>query len=285
MPANTLITDVADTALWVAAYRAIESERSDALFQDPFASALAGKRGMEIAKGIANSDGSSWSVVVRTCIIDAYIQSAIQGGIDTILNLGAGLDARPYRMKLPESLNWIEVDVPKIIDHKESILKNEQPRCKLERFRLDLSDDSARHDFLSSIESRSKNVLVLTEGVVLYLKNADAARLAKDLSLQKTFRYWIVDYFSAKARKYVWNKTRKKQLASAPWHFEPRDWLTFFADQGWKPREMRYTVEESFRLGRKPPAPPMMNVLRFFISKKRAMELRQMAGYALMAKI
>jgi len=170
MPSNRLITDVADTALWVAAYRAIETERPNALFQDPFASALAGQRGMEIAKGMANSDGSSWSVAVRTCIIDAYIQSAIQSGIGTVLNLGAGLDTRPYRMDLLQSIHWIEVDVPKIIDHKESILKDAEPRCELERFRIDLSDDSTRRDFLSSIDSRSKNVLVLTEGVVPYLR-------------------------------------------------------------------------------------------------------------------
>ena len=34
------------------------------------------------------------------------------------MNLGAGLDARPYRMELPETLRWIEVDYPQVIDWK-----------------------------------------------------------------------------------------------------------------------------------------------------------------------
>jgi O-methyltransferase involved in polyketide biosynthesis len=38
------IRNVSDTALWVATYRALESERPDALFNDPFARRLAGVR-------------------------------------------------------------------------------------------------------------------------------------------------------------------------------------------------------------------------------------------------
>jgi O-methyltransferase involved in polyketide biosynthesis len=55
---------------------------------------------------------TAWAVVVRTCIIDDYIRTAVEGGVDTILNLGCGLDTRPYRMDLPKSLLWIEADYP-----------------------------------------------------------------------------------------------------------------------------------------------------------------------------
>ena len=39
------IEDVADTALWIAAYRARETARADALFRDPLAARLAGTKG------------------------------------------------------------------------------------------------------------------------------------------------------------------------------------------------------------------------------------------------
>jgi len=39
---------------------------------------------------------SGWAIVIRTCIIDDYIRLAVAQGIDTVLNLGAGLDTRPY---------------------------------------------------------------------------------------------------------------------------------------------------------------------------------------------
>src|SRR2546422_199488 len=45
MSASGPITHVSDTARWVALYRAMESERPDALFRDPYARRLAGERG------------------------------------------------------------------------------------------------------------------------------------------------------------------------------------------------------------------------------------------------
>ena len=41
---------ISDTALWVAVYRAQESERTDAVFRDPYASTLAGDRGTAICR-------------------------------------------------------------------------------------------------------------------------------------------------------------------------------------------------------------------------------------------
>lgn len=43
--AEPLIRNISDTALLAAVYRARETERQDALFRDPFARRLAGKRG------------------------------------------------------------------------------------------------------------------------------------------------------------------------------------------------------------------------------------------------
>src|SRR5678815_604836 len=107
-----MIDHVSDTALWVAAYRAMESERPDALFHDRFASLLTGEKGRRIVQWAKASRYTRWSVAIRTCIIDSFIQELTTGSVDTVLNLGAGLDARPYRMNLPESLSWIEVDFP-----------------------------------------------------------------------------------------------------------------------------------------------------------------------------
>ncbi len=80
---------------------------------------------------------TGWVIVMRTCIIDDFIRCAIAEGIDTIVILGAGLDARPYRMDLPASVQWIEADYPHLIDYKERLLANEQPRCRLERVKID----------------------------------------------------------------------------------------------------------------------------------------------------
>ncbi|HXQ35706.1 MAG TPA: class I SAM-dependent methyltransferase, partial [Anaerolineales bacterium] len=98
------IESVSDTAFWIAHFRAVETERADALFRDPLAGVLAGDRGEKIARAMPMPQVTGWSVAIRTCIIDDYIRRAPEQGVDTILNLGAGLDTRPYRMDLPASL-------------------------------------------------------------------------------------------------------------------------------------------------------------------------------------
>lgn len=117
--ADTLIENVSDTAFWIAHYRAVESARPDALFRDPLAALLAGEQGKKIARTMPMSFMTEWVVAIRTHIIDDYIRTAIAEGIDTVVNLGAGLDTRPYRMDLPEALQWIEVDYPRMIEFKE----------------------------------------------------------------------------------------------------------------------------------------------------------------------
>jgi len=93
--ADLLIENVSDTAFWIAHYRAQESARPDALFRDPLAGLLAGERGKKIATGMPMSFMTRWTVVIRTCLIDDYLRLALVQGVDTVLNLGAGLDTRP----------------------------------------------------------------------------------------------------------------------------------------------------------------------------------------------
>ena len=45
MTADSRIENISDTARWVALYRAIESERPDAHFRDPYARRLLGEGG------------------------------------------------------------------------------------------------------------------------------------------------------------------------------------------------------------------------------------------------
>lgn len=192
---STPITDVSDTALWIAHHRSVETARPDALFKDPLAARLAGDRGKAIAESMPRSMVTAWAIVMRTCIIDDHIRTALHEGTDTILNLGAGLDTRPYRMELPGSLNWIEVDYPHVIEYKERLLASETPRCRLTRIKCDLSDDAARRRVLADANASAQKLLVLTEGLVPYLSSEQVATLADDLHALDRAKYWLVDYF------------------------------------------------------------------------------------------
>jgi methyltransferase (TIGR00027 family) len=284
--ADVLIQNVSDTAFMVATYRAMETERSDALFRDPLAAKLAGEHGKAIVANLPRSARFGvWMVVIRTHIIDEFIRSAIAEGVDTILNLGAGLDTRPYRMDLPGSLLWIEVDFPKIIALKEDRLSGETPICRLERVALDLADSGQRQRLFADVAARSNKVLVLTEGVVLYLSTADVGALSDALRAEPAFRYWIVDYLSPEARSYRQRMEKRMKMKNAPFKFDPADYFGFFKDHGWQPKEIRYIPEEAERLKR-PLGLPFFFRLRaafgnLFAAGNRRKAFRKSVGYVL----
>jgi methyltransferase (TIGR00027 family) len=284
------IQDVSDTAFWVAAYRAIETERPDALFRDPLAAKLAGSRGRKIVAELPRwATFAGWMVAIRTRIIDAFIEAAVADGVNTVLNLGAGLDTRPYRMQLPQSLHWIEVDYPKIIELKESRLSDETPRCRLERVKLDLADRSARQQLLSHIAGKSRKVLVLTEGVILYLTTEEAASLADDLKAMPAFRYWIIDYLSPQARQWRQRNEKKMKLQNATFHFQPEDWFGFFREHGWQATDIRYIPEEAEILNRPLPLPFLfglwVKLTGLFNAGRRRHTFRKSTAYALLEPV
>lgn len=282
---HTTIHDVSDTALWVAVYRAQESERPDALFKDPYAKMLAGEKGRAIAKSMSKASRyTSWSVVIRTYIIDNYIQRLIAEGVDTIVNLGAGLDTRPYRMNLPAHLQWIEVDYPHMMQLKDEKLALEKPRCHLQRIKMDLAQRKDRLKLFAEINSRSQKVLILTEGVIPYLTEEQVAELAEDIYSQMHFTYWLLEYFSPKLYKYMRSKQRQRLMKNAPMQFFPEDWGSFFAAKNWTVKEMRYLPEETAKVGRVPPLPLFARVLRLFMSKKVQEATKKFSAYALLEK-
>ena len=210
------IRNISDTARWVAVYRARESERPDAVFRDPFARRLAGERGEQIAASIAFMEKNSWPFVARTWLTDHIISDQVRQGADMVINLAAGLDARPYRMELPGSLQWIEVDLPEILAHKEEILRNEKPVCVLERVRLDLSNESARRELFSELGRRANRVLVVAEGLLVYLTEDEVAALGKDLAAPAAFQHWIIDLASPALLRMLARKMGTPSTRPAP---------------------------------------------------------------------
>lgn len=243
---------ISDTAYGVAYYRAIETERPDAHFQDVFARDLAGKRGKLIVETIGES--SSWLFIVRTCMIDRLIlQSIEKEGIDTVINLGAGLDTRPYRLSLPSSLHWIDVDLPSILDYKEQKLASQQPICFLESVKLDITDVALSSALFTRINMKSKQVLVITEGLLVYLTSEQVALLAVILGIQSNFRWWILDLVSPLSLKLVRTKYVKElTAANAIQQFAPLKGTDFFQSYGWKVAEFCSILKEAHRLKREP---------------------------------
>ncbi len=250
---NYSVRDICDTARWVAHFRAIETRRPDALFSDPYAERLAGQRGYGIARDLKEGTKHEWAWTARTYLFDQFLLREIQAGADLVLNLAAGLDARPYRMPVALSLQWVEVDLPELITYKQEVLANEKPRCRLESVSLDLSDVEARRQLLCGLEERAKKIVVLTEGLLIYFNREEVTSLATDLAAGEKFSSWILDLASPGQLKMM-QRSMGKQLgeAGAAFKFGPPEGPDFFLACGWEAEDVQGLLKTAAKFDRAP---------------------------------
>jgi methyltransferase (TIGR00027 family) len=247
------VRGVSDTARWVAYFRALETRRPDALFRDPYAERLAGEHGFHLANTLPDGNKHEWAWVARTYLFDQFLNRAVQEGADLVVNLAAGLDARPYRMNLPPSLQWVEVDFPEIISYKEEILASDKPGCRLERVALDLADVAARRELFARLNSQASKVVVASEGLLIYFTPDEVASLAKDLAAEQYFESWIIDLASPGQLRLM-QRTTGKQLseAGAAFKFGPREGADFFTPYGWEPKDVQGMLKTAAQFKRAP---------------------------------
>ncbi|PYO73057.1 MAG: SAM-dependent methyltransferase [Gemmatimonadetes bacterium] len=277
------ITSVSDTARWVAMYRAMESERADALFRDPFARRLAGPAGEQILASMPQGRRWAWPMIVRTAVMDEIVMRLVkEQGVDTVLNLAAGLDARAYRLDLPSQLHWIDVDLEGILSYKEAALAGETPRCRVEFVRADMTDQAARRALFQRVGAGAKRALVISEGLLVYLTPEDVTSLAQDLSAQPALRWWLIDLGSPALLQFL-SRTWGNQLRSgnAAMRFAPEEGTAFFAPSGWREAEYRAILDEAVRLHRAPKMAWLWRFLGLFASKQRREQFKRFSGIVL----
>jgi methyltransferase (TIGR00027 family) len=276
------IRNVSDTALWVAIYRAMETERPDALFKDPYARRLGGERGAAIVRSMPSGMAMSWPLVVRTAVLDDIILRCIRDGAKTVLNLAAGLDARPFRLDLPASLRWIHVDMPEMVAYFRANMGNETPRCELEYVAADLREEAARREVFERAAAHGP-VLVITEGLLVYLKPDEVADLARALHDQARAKWWTGDLASPLLLKYLEKQWAPKlREGNAPFQFGPRENTAFFAPFGWREREFHSTWQDALRLKRLPRHAWLWRILSVLQSRERKKGMERMSGIFLL---
>jgi methyltransferase (TIGR00027 family) len=201
-PSSGEISHVSDTALLVAACRALESEGADAFIHDPFAERLAGERGKAILREFPRAVMLRFGIGVRTRFLDDLLQKAlVSAPVATVLSLGCGLDTRPWRLDLPPDLRWIEVDFADMLDYKEALLADETPRCRRERLTADLNDPAARKTIYDAVQNAP--ALMITEGLLMYLPGSTVEALAAEVGQENAIGQWMLDITSSQFTKAV----------------------------------------------------------------------------------
>lgn len=190
-----------DSAMMIAYERFLESEHQNSLFIDPFAEKMASTKGKSLSDAFGqycNEFGfNDWQefhktwTAVRTKFIDDHIQSNASS-FNQLINLGAGLDTRPYRMECYSAFTngSFEVDMENVNIKKMKIFKDylgaPHPYCSaVHNVNLDFLDEK------TSLENELKNedsfdstqpAIIVSEGLIMYLGEAGKFKLISDLS-------------------------------------------------------------------------------------------------------
>ena len=135
--------------------------------------------------------------------------------------------------------------------YKEDILKMEAPRCALERVALDLSNVTARRELFDQLGRKASKVLIITEGILVYLSADEVIALAQDLRMPSSFHRWAIDLASPGLLRILQRHLQPKlDQAGATLKFGPKEGPLFFVPHGWKPIEVRTLLKTAAHLKR-----------------------------------
>ena len=188
---------VGRTALYMAFVRHHESQRPDALFQDPFAevvmAACAGTAQWDALLADLGATAQAYGALldspqyryfpIRTRYFDDHLTSAMHRGIGQVVSLAAGLDGRPMRLPCPAGTEWYELDLPEVLAYKNTLINASglAARCTRHGVSADLTADW-RAPLREAGFDPAQPTAWLVEGLMMYLTPPTGERLLGELS-------------------------------------------------------------------------------------------------------
>ncbi|MCM6778337.1 class I SAM-dependent methyltransferase [Nocardia sp. CDC159] len=242
---------VGATAVGVAALRAAESRRPDALFHDPYAALLVDAVGPGWSRLLRDGEPidpeldrkygpMAAFVTARTVYFDDYFAAAVAAGIRQIVILASGLDARAYRLEWAAGTVIFELDQPKVLQFKAKALAGERPGAQLREVAVDLRQDWPKILRDSGFDPAAPTAW-LAEGLLRYLPAEAQDRLFDNIAALSAPGSRIALNTGRGARPLTADGDAQEPVSAIPdqverlWYSmedrsDPRDW---FAEHGW----------------------------------------------------
>jgi O-methyltransferase involved in polyketide biosynthesis len=153
---------------------------------------------------------------------------------------------------MPATLRWVEADLPPMIEYKNEALKDAKCFCRLERHGVDLADPAARRALFTRVGAAADKVLVVTEGLLVYLEEPEVRSLAADLHQQVAFKRWLMDLSSPALLKFLERRYKGGMIRNpdVQFKFAPAEHVEYFRPLGWMPKEYLELGVEAKRLKR-----------------------------------
>ncbi|GAA3060207.1 SAM-dependent methyltransferase [Pseudonocardia yunnanensis] len=268
---GTVTIVVAASAHWIAAARARESRREDALFIDVFAADLAGDLGFTMMARSEDATGQENSYIpVRVRWFDDAVLAATSGRIDQVVLLGAGLDTRPFRLDVPHRVRWFEVDRAEVLARKQQILGETPSRCDRRVVTADLRDEWIAPLKAAGFEP-SLPTAWIAEGLFFYLGEAGVHSLLGQVAgLSAAGSRLLADIMGAAGLNGPAMQPYRDHCAShgLPPPFGSDDPVGMLEAAGWHPETIAVPGAPGANYGRLPPVPegPISGATHFVVA-------------------
>lgn len=190
-----IASSVGTTAVMVAAARAVETASADPLINDPYARILVEGAGVGVWAMMIDDDWVARVVeidpegaaifahmgnyqAVRTRFFDDYFAAAGAAGIRQVVILASGLDSRAYRLDWPAGTTVFEIDQPKVLEYKQSVLSEHgvQATSTRKEVAIDLRQDWPKALQDAGFDASARTAW-LAEGLLMYLPSEAQDRL------------------------------------------------------------------------------------------------------------
>ncbi|MFI6046754.1 class I SAM-dependent methyltransferase [Nocardia sp. NPDC051321] len=238
-----IVSSVGMTALFVAAARAVESKRPDALVHDQFAELFVAAAGDPELR--EQSPLGTEFMGLRSKFFDNLFLTAAEDGVRQAVILAAGLDARAYRLNWPQGMVVYEIDQPKVLEFKRQVLADAgaTPRAERREVAVDL-----RENWPAALIEEGFDPTVPTvwsaEGLLPYLPgaaqdalfariaqlSAPGSRLASDAFDPDVDLTRLAEFQAEQLRDTPFGKIDITSLFYTDDRSDPAEWLT---NQGW----------------------------------------------------
>jgi methyltransferase (TIGR00027 family) len=155
-----------------------DAELAKPVCGDNYARVFMNEAGLRILDAFKDETNPNASNVARHRIIDDLLRQELLANPSLcVVIIGAGFDSRSFRLK---GGSWIELDEPQVIAYKNERLPVANCENELHRIPIDFDTDSLA-DKLSPFSS-DHAVVVVIEGVFMYLAQEEVAQLLQTLS-------------------------------------------------------------------------------------------------------
>ena len=205
------LSGVPETMIQTLYARAKESQKEKPLIYDPQAVEIVKKLDYDFEKADKDIKMSA-GVIARTILLDDMVKDYVSRHPEaTVVNIACGMDTRVYRVD-NGTIRWFNLDLPETITVRKKFLQEDGRISMIACSAMDSA-------WTESVGNGSGDVLVIVEGLTMYLTEKDVKQILSILArkFKKNHVTVYLEYMSPFVVKRIKEKSIDQSGAKFTW--------------------------------------------------------------------